>query len=192
MTRRLAAVAAPALTVALAAGFVATRAAPSYAESISAPDPSGDVRSFDETGHVRKAPDLRVDDAVHTTIDYRRQFLVVRVEARSAANRVQRTVQVLDQDTGRQYSFSHTGPGGAVGGDLCHGMSTTVDKDDATYGVKIPVHCFGAPSLARVAVGLALDTLPDADGRYSADDAQSGGYDSHSGYYAFNRALQRG
>jgi len=192
MIRRLAAVAAPALTAALAAGFVATLAPPSYAESISAPDPSGDVRSFDEVGHVREAPDLRVDDAVHTTIDYRTQFLVVRVQARSVANRVHRTVQVLNQDTGRRYSFSRTGPGGTSGGGACAGMSTTVDPDRATYGVKIPVRCFGAPSLARVAVGLALDTLPDAEGRYSADDAQSGDYDSHSGYFAFNRALQRG
>lgn len=193
MSRRpVSALAAAALTATLAGAAVTTGAAPSYAESIAAPDPTGDVVSFDETGHARDAPRAKVTDAVRTRIRYGRQVLVVRTEARAAADRVLRTVQVLNQDTGRRYSFARRGPGGTgqkVPG--CSSISTIVDQDTATYVVKVPARCFGAPSLARVAVGLSTIT-PNADGRYTADDAQDGPFDPDSGYYAFNRALQRG
>jgi len=173
-------------------GFLGS-AAPSYAGSARAADPRGDVVAYDDAGDDVELPTwVAAVDVVRATVDYRRRSLVVTVHARAALYRVLRTVQVADQDTGRVRTFAHRGPGGeisprAVG---CSGASTSVEKAEGTYRLRVPVSCFGAPAEVRVAVGLS--TPVSWNGRYTSDDARSRTYLPSQRYFVSGPVLQRG
>jgi len=168
--------------------------ATAYAEAITVTDPAGDPVRLSDNGsgdeELSPAPQAKVVDLVKTRFDYRNQVLVVRGTAVKASKAVGRVVRVKGggQD---QYFFAGVF-GSGVQGDrgTCRGGTTTVNKETATYTVKIPARCFGSPERARV--GLGLVRSDDFGSSASLDDGQRDGFDDTNGELTLSAAVKRG
>jgi len=168
--------------------------ATAYAETVTVADPVGDPVRLSDDGNggdeLSPAPQARAVDLVRTRFDYRTQVLVVRGTAVKAAKTVGRVVRVKGGGQDQYFFAGVFGPG--VQGDRgrCQGASTTVNKETATYTVKIPARCFGSPGSVRA--GLALVRFDGNESAGTLDDAQRDGFTDTNQEVRLTSALARG
>jgi len=165
--------------------------ATAYADAVTVADPVGDpVRAEGESETFEPAPQAKSVDLVSTRFDYRNQVLVVRGTAVKAANTVQRYVWV--KGGGRDSAFFAFGASKIVAGQRgqCRGAEARVNKETATYTVKIPARCFGAPDQVRV--GLALFRSDDEAESATLDDGQRDGFTENNQDIKLSTAIARG
>jgi len=153
------------------------------AESVTRADPAGDVEVLvlgngpDEEETVTD-PDETLSDIVSTTVDHRRQFLVVTSRLRDQAGGIGRmTVQVkaggerygLVGVRGDEVNVEKVGPGSRYR--PCPGGVSGKNGQKDVLRIKVPVRCIDSPDEARVRVFVQRSTSTPQEFRAYFDDA---------------------